>query len=94
MAYHMQFHKNYKSKAINHLHHLSLTGNCESPQISSKFTVNASEAKVTLAEGKESFPIVFGKMYFRLLSENKFFHEMKCNGMTSFMEVQLSSTFN
>ena len=25
-------------------------------------------------------------MHFLLLSENEFFHETKCNGMTSFME--------
>ena len=31
-------------------------------------------------------PIIFGKMHFLLISENLFFHEIKCNEMTSFME--------
>ena len=30
--------------------------------------------------------IVFGKIHFLLISEKEFFHEIKCNGMTSFME--------
>ena len=31
-------------------------------------------------------PIIFGKMHFLLISENGFFREIKCNGMTSFVE--------
>ena len=31
-------------------------------------------------------PIIFGKMHFLLISEIEFFHEIKCNGITSFME--------
>ena len=31
-------------------------------------------------------PIIFGKMHFQLIYENEFFHEIKYNGMTSFME--------
>ena len=36
--------------------------------------------------GAVTVPIIFGKTYFLLISENEFFHEMKCNGMTSFMD--------
>ena len=32
----------------------------------------------------------FGKMHFLLIPENEFFHEIKCNGMTSFMEFMMS----
>ena len=31
-------------------------------------------------------PIIFGKMHFLLISENEFFHQIKCNRMTNFME--------
>ena len=31
-------------------------------------------------------PIIFGNMHFLLISENEFTHEIKCNGITSFME--------
>ena len=30
--------------------------------------------------------IIFGKMHFLLISQNEFTHEIRCNGMTSFME--------
>ena len=30
--------------------------------------------------------IIFGKILFPLISENEFFHEIKCDGMTSFMD--------
>ena len=30
--------------------------------------------------------IIAGKDHFLLISENEIFHEIKCNGMTSFME--------
>ena len=33
--------------------------------------------------------IIFGKMHFLLISENAFCYEMKCNGMTSFMEFMI-----
>ena len=36
--------------------------------------------------GAVSAPIIFGKMCFLLISEDEFFHEIKCNGKTSFME--------
>ena len=32
---------------------------------------------------------MFGKMHFLLISENEFFHEIKSNGITSFMEFML-----
>ena len=32
--------------------------------------------------------IIFGKMHFLLISENEFTHEIKCNGMTSFMDFK------
>ena len=35
-------------------------------------------------------PIIFGKMHFLLLSENEFFHQIECNGMTSFMDFMWS----
>ena len=31
-------------------------------------------------------PTIFGKIHFLLISERKFFPEIKCYGMTSFME--------
>ena len=31
-------------------------------------------------------PIIFGEMQFLLISENEFTYEIKCNGMTSFMD--------
>ena len=31
-------------------------------------------------------PIIFGKIHFLLISENEFTHEIKCYGMTSFMD--------
>ena len=31
-------------------------------------------------------PIIFGKMHFLLIPENEFFHAIKCNGVTSFIE--------
>ena len=34
-------------------------------------------------------PIIFGKMQFLLISENEFFHEIECNGMTNVMELML-----
>ena len=34
--------------------------------------------------------IIFGKMHFLLISENEFTHEIKCNGMTSFMDFTTS----
>ena len=36
--------------------------------------------------GAVTAPIIFGKMHFLLISQNEFFHEIKCNGITSFME--------
>ena len=36
---------------------------------------------------------IFGKMRFLLMPENAFFHEIKCNGMTSFMEYMLYCKF-
>ena len=35
-------------------------------------------------------PIIFGKIHFLLISENQFFHEEKCNGMTSFKDFMKS----
>ena len=40
--------------------------------------------------GAVTAPIIFGQMHFLLISENEFFHEIKCNGMTSFMEFMTS----
>ena len=37
-------------------------------------------------------PIILGKMHSLLISENEFLHEIKCNGMTSFMEFMISFT--
>ena len=34
--------------------------------------------------------IIFGKMHFLLISENEFFHEIKCNRMTSFMKFMFA----
>ena len=34
--------------------------------------------------------IIFGQMHFLLISENEFTHEIKCNGMTSFMKFMIS----
>ena len=34
-------------------------------------------------------PIMFCKTRFLLISENEFFHELKCNGMTGFVEFIL-----
>ena len=31
-------------------------------------------------------PIIYNSMHSLLISENEFFHEVKCNGMTSFMD--------
>ena len=36
--------------------------------------------------GVVNAPITFGKTHFLLTSENEFTHEIKCNGITSFME--------
>ena len=38
--------------------------------------------------------IIFGKMHFLVIPENEFFHEIMCNGMTSFMEFMRSSIAN
>ena len=40
---------------------------------------------------KKTAPIIFGKMHFLLISENEFFHLIKCNGMTSFLEFMCRS---
>ena len=40
--------------------------------------------------GAVTAPIIFGKMHFLLISENEFFHEIKCNGITNFMEFMIS----
>ena len=32
--------------------------------------------------------IMFGKMHFLLISENEFFHEIKCERFTSFMDLK------
>ena len=37
-------------------------------------------------------PIIFDKIHFLLISENEFFHEIKCNGMTSFLEFMMYSS--
>ena len=39
--------------------------------------------------GAVTAPIIFGQMHFLLKSENEFFHEIKCNGRTSFMEFMM-----
>ena len=36
--------------------------------------------------GAVTAPIIFYEMHFLLISENKFFHEIKCDGMTGFMK--------
>ena len=36
--------------------------------------------------GAVTAPIIFGKMHFLLISENEFTLEIKCDGMTSFMD--------
>ena len=38
--------------------------------------------------------IIFGKINFLLKSQNEFTHEIKCNGMTSFMEFKSCSIAN
>ena len=40
-----------------------------------------------------SAPIIFGKMHLLLISENEFTHEIKCNGMTNFMEFMFKVIF-
>ena len=40
--------------------------------------------------GAVTAPIISGKMHFLLISENEFNHEIKSNGMTSFMDFMLS----
>ena len=39
--------------------------------------------------GTVTAPIIFGKMHFLLISGNEFIHEIKCNGMTIFIEFMI-----
>ena len=39
--------------------------------------------------GAVTAPVIFGKMHFLLISENDFFYEIKCNGITSFMDFMI-----
>ena len=36
------------------------------------------------------FAIIFGKKHFLLISENEFFHQIKCDGITSFMGFMIT----
>ena len=46
--------------------------------------------RVQSSEFRPHILIIFGKMNLLIISENPFFLEIKCNGMTSFMEFLIN----
>ena len=59
--------------------------------IPSHFLILAGGAFLPNMIGAVTAPIIFGKMHFLLIPENEFFHEIKFNGMTSFMDFMTTS---
>ena len=55
------------------------------------FLISAGSALLPSMINAVTVPIIFGKTHFLLISENEFYHEIKCNGITSFMEFMIEA---